>query len=107
MTDNGLEKSLMENQMPNNTRESEILFRLVAENFADGIIVIQDEDLRYVLVEGPGLANVGLTKEEMIGKRMSDLFPPDYCDLIEIFLKEVHHSIIIFLKVFKQHCRLK
>ncbi len=64
-------------------RESEERFRLVAENFPDGIIALHDEDLRYVLIEGRGLAKAGLAKEKMLGKHISDVFPREFCETIE------------------------
>jgi PAS domain S-box-containing protein len=64
-------------------RESEERFRLVAENFPDGLISLHDEDLRYVLIEGQGLSKAGLAKEKMLGKHISDIFPPEFCKTIE------------------------
>jgi PAS domain S-box-containing protein len=73
----------MNSPLSDDLPQDDKLFRLVAENFPDGIIVIQDENLRYVAAAGQGLAKVGLVKEKMIGRSMRELFPAEYCDLIE------------------------
>ena len=64
-------------------RKSEALYSTLARNFPNGAVVLFDRDLRYTLAEGQGLAVMGLSKEQLEGKTICDLFPPETCDLLE------------------------
>lgn len=64
-------------------QESEQRFRLVAENFPDGVITLHDGELRFILVEGRGMSVTGLTKEQLLGKRICDVLAPEFCAKIE------------------------
>ncbi len=54
--------------------ESETIYRTVAENFPSGAIFMHGSDFRYTFVDGKALAEVGLTKEEIIGKKVDEVF---------------------------------
>ncbi len=57
-------------------RESEQLYRTLAESSPDDIIIVRrDSSLQYM--NRSGLKHFGLTLEEIIGKKASDLFPPE------------------------------
>lgn len=58
-------------------KESESRYRTIASNLPDTVIVLYDEDIRYTLVDGQGLAQIGLNKEEIEGKRLRDVLPPE------------------------------
>ncbi|MFZ4741307.1 MAG: PAS domain S-box protein, partial [Bacteroidales bacterium] len=64
-------------------RESQERFKMVAENFPDGIIVLYDSEFRYIFAEGLGLSEIGLSKEMLLGKKPRDLFPSEFCDILE------------------------
>ncbi|EQA46515.1 PAS domain S-box protein [Leptospira broomii serovar Hurstbridge str. 5399] len=64
-------------------KQSEFLYRAMAKNFPNGVVAIFDRDLRYVLIDGTGLADIGLSSEEMEGKTIWELFPPETCNQIE------------------------
>jgi PAS domain S-box-containing protein len=64
-------------------RRSERLYRTLARNFPNGAVVLFDQDLRYTLADGRGLAAVGLSKEAMEGKTIWEVFPPETCALME------------------------
>ena len=64
-------------------RESQEQFKMVTENFPDGVIVLYDHEFRYVFAEGLGLAEIGLTREMLIGKLTRDLFPSEFCEILE------------------------
>ena len=64
-------------------RRSEALFRGMAQNFPNGAIVLFDADLRYLAVGGAGLADVGLSREAMEGKTVSEVFSPEVCAQLE------------------------
>jgi PAS domain S-box-containing protein len=63
-------------------RKSEALYRTLAENFPNGSVLLYDRDLRYILVEGAGLKPVGLSKEFLEGKTLSEGFP-EQIELLE------------------------
>ena len=52
-------------------------YRTVAENFPNGMVALFDRDLRYTVVNGEGLAAIGLSGSDLEGKRLRDVFPPD------------------------------
>ncbi len=58
-------------------RKSEELYRTLARNFPNGAVMLFDRDLRYTLVEGKGLANVGLSRDMLEGKRLQEVFPAE------------------------------
>ena len=53
---------------------SEARYRALAENFPNGLIALYDHDLRYTVVNGQGLAQIGLTSADLEGKRLRDVF---------------------------------
>jgi PAS domain S-box-containing protein len=63
-------------------RESEQLYRTFTRNFPEGAVVLFDRDLRYLLVDGQGLETVGLSKEQMEGKTIWEVFPRETCEVV-------------------------
>ena len=51
--------------------------------FPNGAIGVFDSDFRYVMAAGRALAEVGLTPEQMIGKTLAEMYPPEAVALIE------------------------
>jgi PAS domain S-box-containing protein len=64
-------------------RRSEELYRTLAHNFPDGAVILFDHDLRYILADGAGLKDVGLTREMLEGKTPAEIFSPEVCALLE------------------------
>lgn len=58
-------------------RHSEELNRTVLENFPNGGVFVFNSDLRYVLVEGTGLAAIGLTQKHLLGKTIWEALPAE------------------------------
>lgn len=90
-------------------KESESRYRTVAQNLPDTVIVLYDEDLRYTLVDGQGLAQVGLRKEDIEGKRLGDVLPPEIYEPNEPAIQaalqgEVTETVIQFKR---QHFRIQ
>ncbi len=56
-------------------RRSEQLYRTVACNFPNGSLILYDRDMRYTLVDGLGLNEMGLSEERMEGKIVWEVFP--------------------------------
>ena len=61
-------------------RLSEVRYRALATNLPDTSVFLYDHDLRYVLVDGPTLERVGLSKEALEGRTIFDLLTPDQCE---------------------------
>jgi PAS domain S-box-containing protein len=70
-------------------RRSEWLYRTFAANFPNGAIILFDRELRYLLVDGAGLADLGMTKDRMEGKQISQVFPPEVARNIEPLYRSV------------------
>ena len=64
-------------------RKNEELYRTMASNFPNGAVFLFGLDGRYTLVEGLELAEIGLSKEFLIGKTLTESFPPDISAKIE------------------------
>jgi PAS domain S-box-containing protein len=64
-------------------RESEERYRTLARNFPNGAVILFDQDLRYTLADGAGLAESGLSKEMVEGKTIWEVFAPDTCEILE------------------------
>lgn len=58
-------------------RESEARYRTLAENHPDGLVALYDHDLRYTVINGKGLRDIGMNPADMEGKRLRDIFPPE------------------------------
>ena len=59
------------------------LYRLVARSYPNGGTFLFDRDLRYVLVEGSNLEEVGLSPEGMEGRLISDVLTAEELEVIE------------------------
>ncbi|MBN1598256.1 MAG: response regulator [Bacteroidales bacterium] len=54
----------------------------IARNFPNGAVLIYDHDLKYILAEGKGLKDAGLSAENIVGKKVSEVFAEDMCKKI-------------------------
>ncbi len=59
------------------------LYRLLAENFPNGMVLLFDQDLRHVLADGRGLVTLGLSREALEGRTVGESFAPQTCRQIE------------------------
>lgn len=59
------------------------LYRMLARNFPNGMVLLFDYDLRHLLADGSGLAALGLSKEFVEGKTIWEVFPPQNWQQIE------------------------
>ena len=64
-------------------RLSEECYRLIAEHFPNGAILLFDQNLRFLLADGLGLAEVGLSKAQLEGKTIWEVFPSETVAVIE------------------------
>jgi len=58
-------------------RESEASYRTLVEQLPGGAVVLFDRDLRFTLVGGAGLKEVGLGRQAMEGKTIFEVFPSE------------------------------
>ena len=70
-------------QSAENAQKSGELYRLLAGNFPNGMVLLFDQDLRHILAGGRGLAMLGLSKEAMEGSTIWERFSPVTCRQIE------------------------
>jgi PAS domain S-box-containing protein len=59
------------------------LYRTLARNFPNGAVLLFDRQLRYILADGMGLNEVGLSSEALEGKTIWEVFPDDLCRVLE------------------------
>ncbi len=57
-------------------RQSQQLFHSIAQNFPNGAIMVLDQQLNFVFVQGTELLRIGLNGAEMLGKSIFSIFPP-------------------------------
>ncbi len=58
-------------------RKNEALLRHITHNLPAGFISVFDKDLRYVFAEGQGLKDIGISPEQMTGKALAQVIPPE------------------------------
>lgn len=64
-------------------QKSEEQYRTLVKNFPNGAVFLFDQQLRYNIAEGTGLATVNLTGEALTGKTIWELFPTETIAIIE------------------------
>ena len=73
------ERQLSEQEL----RRKDELYRTLARNFPNGAVFLFDQDLRYTIAEGAGIAALGLSKEALEGKLIGEALSPDMCEMLE------------------------
>ncbi|MEG4055225.1 MULTISPECIES: PAS domain S-box protein [unclassified Microcoleus] len=63
--------------------KSQEMYRTLIKHYPNGSVFLFDRDLRYTLVDGQGLAVVGLSKELLEGKTLWEISPPEDLPLFE------------------------
>jgi PAS domain S-box-containing protein len=69
-------------------RHSQQLYRTLVDNFPNGVVVLFDHDLRYLLVGGIEPDNTGLNKAEMAGKTLWEIFPSEVCQICAPYFQQ-------------------
>lgn len=59
------------------------LFESLVAHFPNGGVSLFDEDLRYIEAGGQDLEDLGLSREDFVGKTPSDVFPPESAAVTE------------------------
>ena len=52
-------------------------YKAIAEHFPNGMVAVFDRDLRYRVINGDGLRQLGMEPERLQGQRLRDIFPPE------------------------------
>jgi PAS domain S-box-containing protein len=55
--------------------EQQEFLHTLLEQFPNGSISVYDTDLRYLIAEGKGLAQLGLASHQLVGKTLAEVFP--------------------------------
>ena len=63
--------------------KSQEMYRTLIKHYPNGSVFLFDRDLRYTLVDGQGLAAVGLSKEQLEGKTLWEVSPPEDWSLFD------------------------
>lgn len=63
--------------------QSGTLYRLLARNFPNGIVLLFDQHLRHILAGGRGLDALGLSEEALEGRTLWEKFAPEVCRHLE------------------------
>ncbi len=64
-------------------KETYELFRLMLDNMPNSSVTMFDLDMRYTLAGGPFLQSLGMTPDQIIGKRPQDILSPEALAFIE------------------------
>lgn len=56
---------------------SEARYRTLVDHFPNGAVLLFDQELRYVVAGGTGLADAGLSPQMVVGKTIWDIVPPE------------------------------
>ncbi len=98
-----LEKEIEERKLTEQAlQESQNLYNAIAENFPNGTINVYDRELRYLFVAGKELEKLGFQQEDLIGKTMREVLPPDQAQHFETQITPVFHGKNAFFEVFHQ-----
>lgn len=80
-------------------RKSEELYRALVKNFPNGAVFLFDEQLRYNIAEGTGLAAVNVTSEELTGKTIWEILPPQTTQVIEPLYRAALRGEVIVTEI--------
>jgi PAS domain S-box-containing protein len=69
-------------------RQSEELYRTLVKNFPNGAVFLFDEQLRYTIAQGMGLATANLNSLDLTGKTLWETFPPETAQTLEPIFRQ-------------------
>ncbi|GGJ53591.1 sensor domain-containing diguanylate cyclase [Deinococcus roseus] len=75
--------ALSRTELQSALRESEQKYRSIAENYPNGTVQLFDADLRYQLIDGEAIRDLGLSAQELEGKTIFELWEPDFARELE------------------------
>ncbi|GCF14118.1 hypothetical protein Harman_20530 [Haloarcula mannanilytica] len=74
---NILTDAIEREELERDLRQAEQRYQTLLENFPDGGMFLFDDDLRYLVARGEGLDVLGLAPDDMEGKTLEEVFPPN------------------------------
>ncbi|MEO6546535.1 MAG: PAS domain S-box protein [Ferruginibacter sp.] len=67
-------------------RQSEGIYKTIASSIPGSVIVLVDTDYRYFLIEGDMLEQLGYSKDQLFGKKLSEALKPErYAEVLPDF----------------------
>lgn len=79
-----------EKDLERKLKDSEVLYRTVVESLPNTAIILLDDELRYVLVNGENLLNIiGRTREQMVGQLFKDIASDENREKFEVIYRSV------------------
>jgi len=69
-------------------RQSEELYRTLVKNFPNGAVFLFDQQMRYSIAEGTGLATINLNSESLVGKTIWETLPLETAQILEPIYRE-------------------
>ena len=70
-------------------RLSERRYRVLTANLPDSVVILFDQDMRFVLVDGPEVERTGYSKAKMEGKTLYEALPPEFVQIVEPNMRAV------------------
>ena len=64
-------------------RLSEERYRTLAQNLPDSALLLIDQDLRFIIADGPEIEATGFSREMLEGKTLQEALPPEFAKLVE------------------------
>lgn len=64
-------------------RISEKRYRILAENFPNGAVILFDKEFRYIVADGSELGKAGLLRENTEGRTIWEIYPREMCSILE------------------------
>ena len=70
-------------------RESESRYRTLARNFPNGAVMLFDKDLRYQVADGTGLSRINLSRDQLEGNTIFDIYTNETIAVLEPYYRAV------------------
>jgi PAS domain S-box-containing protein len=81
------------NQRTKALEKSQMLYRMIARNFPNGVINVLDTQLNYVFVEGQELYKIGITNENLFGTSYLERVNASYQNTIKEHLSKALNGV--------------
>ncbi|HNB54499.1 MAG TPA: PAS domain S-box protein, partial [Anaerolineales bacterium] len=70
-----------------NLRQSEERYRLLAQNLPRSIVMLYDQNLKFILTDGPELERAGYSRKMLEGHLLHEAMPPEFADFVEPYMR--------------------
>ena len=64
-------------------RLSEERYRTLAQNLPDSALLLYDQDLRFIVADGPEIEATGFSRRMLEGKTLHEALPPEFAQMVE------------------------